>query len=102
VIDNPSRADFVLDGVISRVRVSPVTFGRGSFASAFLVTLQARVRFLNRNTGEILYQNNAYIFREQYVINVQIENFFSELNPALDRISEDFASSVVSSIMEDF
>jgi hypothetical protein len=102
VIDNPSQADFVLDGGISRVRVSPVTFGRASFASTFLVTLQARVRFINRSTGEVVYQNNSYVFREQYVINVQIENFFSELNPALDRISEDFASSVVTSIMEGF
>jgi len=102
VVNDPKDAEWELGGAVLRVRVSPVAFGQASFGSTFLVTLRASVYLLDRNTREFLYQNNSYIFREQYVINVDLENFFTELNPALRRIADDFASSVVTSIMEAF
>jgi len=102
VVNDPNDADWEIGGAVLRVRVSPVAFGQASFGSTFLVTLQASIYVLDRNSREFLYQNNSYVFRDQYVINVDLENFFSELNPALRRISEDFASSVVNSIMEAF
>lgn len=99
---NPSQADAVLSGVVSRVSVSPVTFGQGSFGSTFLVTMDARVELLENSTGRVLFRNDRYIFRDQYQINVDVEQFFTEQNPALDRIAEDFAASVVTSILEAF
>jgi hypothetical protein len=102
VVNNPADADWELGGAVLRVRVSPVAFGQASFGSTFLVTFQASIYLLDRRSREFLYQNNNYVFREQYVINVDLENFFSELNPALRRISEEFASSVVASVMEAF
>ena len=102
VVNDPGDADLEMGGAISRVRVSPVAYGRASFGSTFLVTLRANIYVLDRRSGEYLYQNNNYVFREQYVINVDVQNFFSELNPALGRVSEDFAASVVASIMEGF
>lgn len=102
VVNDPSQADLELGGTVSEVRVSPVAFGQASFGSTFLVTLRTSIYLRDRGSGELLFQNNNYIFREQYVINVDVKNFFSELNPALRRISDDFASSVVTSIMEAF
>ena len=102
VLNDPGDADLEMGGAISRVRVSPVAYGQASFGSTFLVTLSANIYLLDRRSGEYLYQNNNYVFREQYVINVDVQNFFSELNPALGRVSEDFAASVVASIMEGF
>ena len=46
--------------------------------------------------------SRSYLFREQYVINVDVRNFFSELNPALGRIADDFAASVVTTVLESF
>jgi len=102
VVNDPGDADWEMGGSVLLVRVSPVAYGQASFGSTFLVTLQASVYLRDRASGELLFQNNGYIFREQYVINVDLENFFSELNPALSRIADDFASSVVTSIMEAF
>ncbi len=102
VVSNPSGADAVMSGIISRVTASPVTFGSGSFGSTFLVTLTASLELKERSSGKILFKNDRYTFREQYVINTEIEDFFSELNPAIDRIARDFAASVVSSIIEGF
>jgi len=102
VVNNPNDAELELGGAVLEVRVSPVAFGQASFGSTFLVTLRTSMYLQDRDSGELLYQNNSYIFREQYVINVDVKNFFTELNPALRRISDDFASSVVTSIMEAF
>ena len=102
LINDPSKADAVLRGVVSGLRASPVIFRRGTFGSTFLVTLQAQVELEDQRSGEILYKNDGYIFREQYQINVDVENFFSELNPALGRVAGDFASSVVTTLLESF
>ncbi len=102
VINDPSQADAVLRGVVSRLSASPVIFRRGTFGSTFLVTLQAQVELQDQRSGKVLYKNDGYIFREQYQINVDVENFFSELNPALGRVAGDFASSVVTTLLESF
>lgn len=102
VVSNPSRADGVLKGTIIRVTANPVTFGRGSFGSTFVVILTAKLELRDRRQEKVLFRNDRFVFREQYVINSDVENFFSELNPALERIAVDFASSVVSSIREGF
>ncbi|HSR51988.1 MAG TPA: LptE family protein [Acidobacteriota bacterium] len=103
VIEDAPAADAVLSGTVVSVRANPVLFGRTTtLGSAFLVELRAQVEFKNRNTGQTIYRNNDYVFREQYQINAEVDNFFSEQNPALNRIAEDFAGSVVSSILEGF
>jgi hypothetical protein len=102
VVNSEGQADVILTGVITSLRASPITIGRTAFGSTFLVTLHLRVELNERETGRVVFSRNDYIFREQYVINVDVENFFSELNPALDRIARDFASSVVTTIRESF
>lgn len=96
------KADNILKGVISQVTANPVIFGEETFGSTFLVTLNASVELQERQTGRVLFKNDAYIFREQYIINVDVKNFFSELNPALERLADDFAHSVVATVIEGF
>ncbi len=101
LVEDPAQADAVLSGSIDRVSANAVVFGRGSFGNTFLVTLTASVEMRDK-AGQVLYRNDRFIFREQYVLNQDVDNFFSEVNPALERIAHDFASSVVASILEDF
>lgn len=102
LVNDPSNADAVLRGVVSRLTASPVIFRQGTFGSTFLVTLEAQVELEDQRNGKVLYRNDGFTFREQYEINVDVENFFSELNPALERVAEDFASSVVTTLLEGF
>ena len=102
VVSDPAQADTVMAGVVQRVNANPVIFGEATFGSTFLVTLNLRVELRNRASGKVLFQQADYVFREQYVINIDVENFFSELNPALGRIAEDLGASVVSTILEKF
>ena len=102
LVNDSSKADAVLKGTVSQMSANPVLFGGDIFGSTFLVTLSASIELRERSTGKILFENDQYIFREQYVINADIENFFSELNPAIRRIARDFASSVAVTVLENF
>jgi len=100
IVADGSRADAVLQSSIKRLSAQPVTYSKSSFASTFMVTVNAGVTVTEKSTGEVLYQNQNLVFSEQYVINTDVENFFSEMNPALSRLANDFSSSVVASILE--
>lgn len=103
VINDPSQADAVLWGRVHEVKASPITFARsGDFGSTFLVSLRVSLLMRDRKTNEIVYRMDDYSFREQYVVNIDVENFFTEENPALKRIARDFADSAVSTILEGF
>jgi hypothetical protein len=52
--------------------------------------------------GTLLFENPNYVFREEYQISGQVSSFFEEESPALDRLSRDFARSLVSTILEGF
>ncbi len=102
LVHDPAQADAVFSGVIFSTTANPVIFRQRAFGSTFLVTLRARVQLQDRRDGRILYRNDRYLFREQYVINVDVRNFFSELSPALERVARDFSSSVVTTLLEGF
>ncbi len=99
VSSNINGMDAVLAGEIGSVSSSPVTFGGDSFASAFLVTVQIRVKLVRTKDSAVLWEDNSFLFRERYVLNTKVTDFFSEENPALDRLAQDFATSLVSTIL---
>ena len=64
-----------------------------------LVTVTMRVSLVDRH-GKVLFENQNYQFREQYQISREITSFFEEESPAVDRLSRDFARTLVSNILE--
>jgi hypothetical protein len=100
-----SGVDSVLLGEIRSVSSVPVTFGTqtiGSqtFGSAFLVTVQISVKLMRQKDSAIIWQNQDFIFRDRYVLNANLRDFFSEENPALERLARDFAASLVSTLLD--
>jgi hypothetical protein len=57
---------------------------------------------LKDKQGKVLYQNPLYLFREQYEISSDTNSFFEEDTPAYQRLSRDFAQTLVSNILEGF
>jgi hypothetical protein len=52
--------------------------------------------------GKVLYQNPSFVFRQQYQISRDLAQFFQEDTPALQRLSRQFAETLVSNILEGF
>ncbi len=93
-------ADAVLRGSVTSAQLSPLTYdSQSGRASSGLVTITMRVSLLDRK-GTVLFDNPNYTFREQYEISRDITSFFEEDAPAVDRLSRDFARTLVSNILE--
>ena len=93
-------ADATLHGTVVTTELAPVTYdSRTGRASSGLVTVTMRVSLVDQH-GKTLFENQNYQFREQYQISREVSSFFSEESPALDRLSRDFARTLVANILE--
>ncbi len=99
VSSQSSGVDAILAGEIHNLSSNPVTFGNDTFGSAFLVTVRMNVKLVRLSDGAVLWENSDYMFRERYVINRDVTDFFSERSPAIDRLAKDFASSLASTVL---
>jgi outer membrane lipopolysaccharide assembly protein LptE/RlpB len=101
VVSNPHEdADAVLKGTILSASSTPLAYDSqtGRAASA-LVTVSVQVTLTNRQ-GKILFQNPSYLFHDQYELSRDVSTFFQEESPAMDRLSRDFAHTLVANILE--
>jgi outer membrane lipopolysaccharide assembly protein LptE/RlpB len=95
-------ADATLQGTVLSSVVSPLTYDTSTGRTAsVLVVVSMRVALTDRG-GKVLYQNPQYVFREQYEVSQDLASFFQEDSPAFRRLSQDFARTLVSNILEGF
>jgi len=99
VNSSSSGVDAILVGEIRSFSSTPVAFGENSFASTFLVTVQLAVKLVRTSDSSVVWENPDFLFRERYVLNPDVTEFFSEENPALDRLAREFAETLVSTIL---
>ena len=93
-------SDAVLHGTILKENIAPLTYNSSTQqSSSFLITIQASVT-LNDRDGKILYQNNNYVFREQYQSTTDLTTFIQENPAAVDRLSRAFARQLVADVLE--
>ena len=105
VNSSSTGVDSVLVGEIRSISSTPVTFGTptvGSqtFGSTFMVSVQMSVKLMRQSDSSVIWKNENFRFREQYVLNANIKDFFAEENPALNRLASNFAVSLASTILD--
>jgi outer membrane lipopolysaccharide assembly protein LptE/RlpB len=103
ILNDPSEAaDATLHGTVLSTSASPLTYNSTTGqAASVLVVVSMKVSLTDRQ-GKLLYQNPSYLFREQYEVSQNLPSFFEEDSPAFRRLSEDFARTLVSNILEGF
>jgi outer membrane lipopolysaccharide assembly protein LptE/RlpB len=102
VQDTPS-ADAVLHGEVVSIETSPVLFDATTGeVTTMLVTVHAKVQLTDNRMQKTVYQNDDMLFRDEYQITPDVKSFFQEENPALERMSHDFASHLVANVVEGF
>jgi outer membrane lipopolysaccharide assembly protein LptE/RlpB len=103
IVNEPSEAaDATLSGTVLAASSTPLTYDSqtGRAASA-LIVVTMKVALTDKQ-GKILYQNPSYLFREQYEISSDLATFFEEDSPAFERLSRQFAQTLVSNLLEGF
>ncbi len=97
-----NSADATLHGVVLSTYTTPLTYDtKTGRASSVLVIVSMSVSLKDRQ-GRVLYRNPSYTFREQYQVSQELSSFFEEDSPAFQRLSRDFARTLVSNVLEAF
>jgi outer membrane lipopolysaccharide assembly protein LptE/RlpB len=100
--DASDTADATLRGTVLSTSASPLTYNSATGqAASVLIVVSMKVSLSDRQ-GKVIYQNPAYLFREQYEVSQDLASFFEEDSPAFRRLSQDFARTLVSNILEDY
>jgi outer membrane lipopolysaccharide assembly protein LptE/RlpB len=95
-------ADATLRGTVVSAELAPMTYdSHTGRASSALITVNMKVQLVDKS-GKVLFDNPNYVYREQYQISREVSSFFEEESPAVDRMSSDFARSLVANILEGF
>ncbi len=102
VNQSSADADATLLGTVLSTTTTPLTYdSQTGRAASVLVVVNVAVRMTDRS-GKVLYQNPSYLFREQYQVPSELTSFFEEDSPAFQRLSRDFAQTLVSNLLEGF
>lgn len=89
-------ADAVIEGTIRRFNFSGVLLDREGRARVYEVTITSAVTIRDLKEDKILYDNQNFIFRDSFEFSSDPRSFFNEEDPAVERMAEAFAKSVVS------
>ena len=94
-----SGVDLVLLGEVIEVNAVPVTFGlqnsgERTFSSAFQVTVRIGAKLVRQRDSAVVWENEDYVFRERYLLNADVRDFFAGDNPAFERLARNFASAL--------
>ncbi len=98
--DTHQDADAVLKGTVLSATAAPLAYdAQTGRAVSALITVSVQVT-LTDSKGKVVFQNPAYLFHDQYEISADLPRFFEEDSPAIDRLSRDFARTLVANILE--
>jgi lipopolysaccharide assembly LptE-like protein len=107
VLPQPTGVDAVLNGEVTAVTVMPVSFTGSQLASRYSITMTARVELRDLRENKVLWENPGVSFRQDYEATsggnaADPVAFFQQDTNALDRMSTEFARTIVSAILEAF
>jgi hypothetical protein len=105
-----ANGDALLTGEVTTVSIQPASINANQLASRYAITMVARVELKDVKTNMVLWDNPSLVFRQEYDATgsqttqgaVDPSAYFGQDTNALDRLSTDFAKSIVSAILEAF
>lgn len=103
VTPSPAAADAELKGTINSVSSGVLTFDPNTGrATTFQIQVNADVELIDLHTKKVVFSNPHYVFREEYQVSQSTAALYEESEPALNRLSGDFARTLVTDILENF
>ena len=108
ILPQNSGVDALLNGEVTAVTITPASFTTQNLASRYVITMTARIELRDLRENKVLWENPAVMFRQDYEAtsgrNGQTDPvaFFQQDASALERMSTDFARTIVSAILEAF
>jgi len=107
ILPQNSGVDAVLNGEVTAVSIIPASFNTSQLASRYAITMTARIELRDLRQNKVLWENAGVSFRQEYEATsgrgaTDPVAFFQQDANALDRMSSEFARTIVSAILEAF
>jgi hypothetical protein len=107
ILPQNTGVDALLNGEVTAVTLTPASFTTQQLASRYAITMTARIELRDVRENKVLWENPSVMFRQEYEAtsgrnNVDPVAFFQQDTNALERMSSDFARTIVSAILEAF
>ncbi|HSF15338.1 MAG TPA: LptE family protein [Vicinamibacteria bacterium] len=102
-------ADAVMEGTVLSLTAVPSVLEGGdpedpqsNQASTYTVVVRAQVAFRDLVEDKVIWSSGGFQFRDDFEIGENPDEFFDQEGLTLERLAEEFAKSLVSSILEAF
>ena len=104
LVDTAGQADVVLSGAIQRLSVIPVSYDEQGRANEYQMSLQAMVQLKDVRSDEpvLLWEDKAFSRRTSYQVDPRAVDYFDRQNIAMDVLSDEFSSALVTAVLEGF
>jgi hypothetical protein len=110
IVSDANGVDAVLTGEVTAVSITPASINANQLASRYAITIVARVELKDVKANMVIWDNPGMVFRQEYDATanqtgqtaIDPTAFFGQETNALDRLSTEFARSIVSAILEAF
>ena len=102
ILPGEDGAQAVLRGEILSYTVTPVVISEQGRATRYEIRITSHVRLSETTTDRVLWEDNHFLFKQQYDVVATQEVFVDQEIIAIDEVADDFAKSVVTSILEGF
>ena len=95
-------ANAVLSGTVLAFNLYPVAFDAQGRATDYQVQVTANVSLKTLPDDKAIWENPAFTFRDNYQFSATAASYTDLVNDAIDRVSDRFAQSLVTSLLEGF
>jgi hypothetical protein len=107
ILPQNTGVDAVLTGEVTGVTIVPSSFSTAQLASRYALTMTARIELRETRENKVLWENPSVMLRQEYEATsgrgvTDAVAFFQQDTNALERMSTEFARTIVSAILEAF
>jgi hypothetical protein len=107
ILPDAEGVDALLTGNVVAVVATPVSLNLNGLATLYMLTMNASVELRDVKQNEVIWQNPGLLFRQEYDVETGAQSldpatFFGQDANAFDRMTTDFARTIVSAILEAF
>ena len=108
ILPESTGVDALLTGEVTSVSLTPASFTENQLASRYALTMTARIELRDMKENKVLWENPSVMFRQEYEatggqgVVGDPAAFFQQDTNTLERMSTEFARTIVSAILEAF
>ena len=102
ILPSEEAAQVVLRGELLTYTVTPVVISEQGRATRYEIMITAHVTLSETATDRVLWEDDHFLFKQQYDVATNPEVFIDQEIVAIDDVATDFSRSVVTSILEGF